>query len=99
MEPKGLLVTALIIGLLLVALTIAQAMADDSIDNRPARRERPHRPPPEAYAACEGKQPGEAVRIRTPRGETIEAVCEKREGRLCARPANLPPPPPDQEQK
>lgn len=97
MEPKGLLFAALIIGLLLAAISIDQATAD-TIDEPPLRRERPHGPPPEAFTACEGKQAGEAVLIETPRGESVEAVCEQRGGRLCARPLNPPPPPEKKEQ-
>jgi hypothetical protein len=96
MEPKGLFFATLIIGLLLAAITLDQATAD-TIDDPPVRRERPQGPPPEAYTACEGKQIGEAVLIETPRGETIEAVCEQRGDRLCARPLNPPPPPAGQQ--
>jgi len=92
MEPRGLLFATLIIGLLVAAMTIDQAIAD-SIDDPPVRRERPSGPPPEAYTACEGKNVGEAVVIETPRGETIEAVCAMRGDRLSARPINPPPPP------
>ena len=32
-------------------------------------------PPAEAFKACEGKNPGETVRIQTPRGDTISGTC------------------------
>jgi hypothetical protein len=32
-------------------------------------------PPPEAFKACEGKSPGDAVQLQTPRGETITGTC------------------------
>lgn len=93
MDPKGLHFAALILGLLLTAMTIDQAMADAG-DNPPPPNKRPHGPPPEAYAACEGKQAGETVVIVTPRGRSIEAVCVLKENRLVAKPVHSLPPPP-----
>lgn len=97
METKGLLFAALIIGLLVAAMAIDQATAS-TVDEPPMWRERPVGPPPDAYEAyedCEGKKTGEAVLIETPRGETIEAVCEVQGERLLAKPINPPPPPPE----
>jgi hypothetical protein len=98
MEPRGLLFATLIIGLLVAAMTIDQAIAD-TIDDPPVRRERPNGPPPEAYAACEGKNAGEAVLVETPHGDTIEAVCTLKDDRLFARPINPPPPPPERSEQ
>ncbi len=46
----------------------------------------PFGPPEEAFAACEARQSGDRVIFSTPRGDTLEATCEERSGRLVAVP-------------
>jgi hypothetical protein len=48
-------------------------------------------PPPEAIKACEGKSPGDAVQVQTPRGETITGTCREVRGQLVAVPEGGPP--------
>ena len=98
MVPKGLLLATLIIGLLVAAMAIDQATAS-TVDEPPVWRGRPAGPPPGAYEACEGKKIGQAVLMETPRGETIEAVCEAQGERLLAKPINPPPPPPERNEQ
>ena len=44
-------------------------------------------PPPEAYTACAGKQPGAKASFTNPLGDTISGTCEQqRDGRLLLRP-------------
>jgi hypothetical protein len=43
-------------------------------------------PPPEAYAACEGKKAGDAAHFVDPRGETVKGTCEQEGDRLVLRP-------------
>jgi len=58
-------------------------------------------PPPEAFKACEGKSPGDAVETQTPHGQTISGTCrEMEDGQLAAVPqggpqGRLPGPPPE----
>lgn len=47
-------------------------------------------PPPEAIAACEGKSVGDNVSFNGPRGDTIEATCQEKNGQLAAVPDNPP---------
>lgn len=47
-------------------------------------------PPPEAIEACEGKSVGDSVSFNGPRGDTIEATCQEKEGQLAAVPDNPP---------
>ncbi len=44
------------------------------------------KPPPQAYEACKDKNEGDSVKITTPWGETIKAVCKQVEGKLAAMP-------------
>ena len=99
MQPKGSVTTVLIIALVLAAPALGQTMTGNTMQEPPARRERPHGPPPEAFIACEGKKVGEAVLIETPHGDEIEAVCKYRDDRLVAQPLNGPPPRPDDEKE
>jgi hypothetical protein len=43
-------------------------------------------PPPEAIEACKDKNEGAKVEITNPRGEKMNAVCEKIDGQLVAVP-------------
>ena len=99
MQPKGLVTTVLIITLALTAPALSQTTFDNTMQERTARRERPHGPPPKAFIACEGKKVGEAVLIETPHGDEIEAVCKYRGDRLVAQPMNGPPSRPDNEKE
>jgi len=87
--PK-LLITALLISAPIGGTTLANA-----IDAPPDDQGHRSGPPPEFYEACEGKSAGDSVTIETPRGDQIEAVCEKKDDQLVARPMNPPPPPPE----
>jgi hypothetical protein len=49
-----------------------------------------HGPPPEAIKACEGKSPGDAVQLHTPRGDTLTATCREVRGQLVAVPVGGP---------
>lgn len=99
MQPNGSVTTVLIIALVLAAPAFGQMTFDNTMQDPPARRERPHGPPPGAFIAGEGKKAGEAVLIETPHGDEIEAVCKYRDDRLVAQPLNGPPPRPDNEKE
>lgn len=43
-------------------------------------------PPPEAYAACEGKKAGAVSQFTDPRGEVLKGICEEESGRMVLRP-------------
>lgn len=43
-------------------------------------------PPPQAYEACKDKNEGDSVKITTPWGETINAICKQIDGKLAAMP-------------
>jgi hypothetical protein len=49
-----------------------------------------HRPPPEAYTACEGKSVGDTAEIETPHGDMVTGTCEKDGDRLVLRPDTPP---------
>ncbi|MBU2952940.1 hypothetical protein [Marinobacter sp. F3R08] len=51
---------------------------------------RPSGPPPEAFEACEGLAEGEHVSFAGRGGESLEATCEKLDGKLVAVPENAP---------
>ena len=48
-------------------------------------------PPPEAFAACEGKSAGDTAQFVSPHGDTVTGVCELQGNRLVLRPDNPPP--------
>ena len=54
------------------------------------QRQQQNGPPPEAIAACKGKEVGAVVTFKGRKGESLEAVCEKIEGKLVAVPPNGP---------
>lgn len=97
MPPAKRVVSLLLITLL--ALPPLASATTDSTDAPPSRAGRPQGPPPEFAAACEGKQAGDAVVVKTPRGDSIEATCEQHRDQLMARPINPPPPPPEKEER
>lgn len=51
-------------------------------------------PPPEAIAACRNMSEGTAVTFKSPRGDTISAICKQMGGQLAAVPLDAPPAPP-----
>lgn len=79
-------------GLLLLALLPSVGLAYGGSDNG----QRPPEPPPEAYAACKGKQDGDKVMLKGPHGETMKAVCRVQGQRLVAVPAGRPAAPGNQ---
>lgn len=95
MELKGVFFAALIVSLMLAAMAIDRAMAENDKSSQ-VSGERSQGSPPEALATCKGKQVGATVRIKTPRGDVIEAVCVSKDDQLEARPLN---PPPDQHRR
>jgi len=85
----GWIVPSLTIGMVLLLALGSMAVAEDG--GPPPRGK--HAPPPEAYAACEGKQAGDSVTVTTPRGDKMTATCRELDGKLVATP-NGPPPRP-----
>ncbi|MGO4891306.1 hypothetical protein [Flavobacterium sp. W21_SRS_FM6] len=51
------------------------------------KQKRGHKPPPEAFTACEGRVEGDSDSIETPRGDTLEATCKIIDEQLVAVPA------------
>ena len=51
---------------------------------------KPQEPPPEAYAACEGKCAGDTAEFESPRGDTVTGTCVEDGNRLVLRPDNPP---------
>lgn len=47
-------------------------------------------PPQQAYDACAGKKAGDQVRLTTPRGNSVDAICREYDGKLAARPQRGP---------
>jgi hypothetical protein len=73
-----------------LAMTLAAAALVARADDRPPH---PHTPPPEAYAACDGKQADVACTV-TFGARTLEGTCAATpDGRLACRPVRPPPPP------
>lgn len=95
MQSKKLIFKLLSTTLLVSAPFIVPAFAN-TIDMPPEKPGYRPSPPPEFFTACEDKAVGDAVSIRTPSGETIEAVCEQRDDQMVARPLTPPPPPPEE---
>lgn len=50
----------------------------------------PHRPPQEAFEACEGKNEGDMASLTTPQGDTVNGTCQMIEGELVLVPENAP---------
>lgn len=77
-----------VIILVALSLWIANVNADDGESRR--GRGRHHGPPPEAFAACEGKAVGDAAQFVAPNGETVTGTCEPADDRLALRPDHPP---------
>lgn len=72
----------------LALLFAVNAYADDSSQQG---RGRAHRtPPPEAYAACEGKTVGDTASLQSPRGHKVTGTCREMDGKLFLLPDNPP---------
>ncbi len=63
-------------------------MANDAFARERGRHHRT--PPPEAYAACEGKSAGDTAEFESPRGDTVTGTCEQDGERLVLRPDHPP---------
>ncbi len=72
------------------------ARAENAESHRDRMPPRGRRPPPEAFAACEGKADGAECKVEF-RGEVIEGVCiaPRSEDGLFCMPNDMPPPPPE----
>ena len=75
----------------MIVLLIAGVSRAGSLEGPEGRG--PMGPPPEAYEACAGKSEGDTVEMKTPRGDTIKAVCRAIRGKLAAVPEGMPMPP------
>lgn len=72
----------------LALLFAVNAYAEDSSQQG---RGRGHRtPPPEAYAACEGKTAGDTASFQSPRGHNVTGTCREMDGKLFLLPDNPP---------
>lgn len=69
---------------LLAALAATPALA------QPQGHQGPPAPPPEAYAACQGKTEGASVTVTLPDGKTLPGTCRTMNGALVALPAGGP---------
>ncbi len=88
---KQKLIKLVLIWCCLFLLPLSSIAASKDNQSRP-----PHEPPPEAIAACEGKSVGESVEFTGRWGESVEATCQEKDGKLVAVPDNMrgdgPPP-------
>jgi len=73
----------------MVSLCAATAFGSDTERGRPGGRHQG--PPPEAYAACEGKSAGDTAQFESPRGDIITGTCVQQGDRMVLRPDNPPP--------
>lgn len=84
-------------GSLSSAETAASSSSGSATDANGADGGRPHRaPPPEAFAACDGKAAGDSCTVTTPDDQTIDGTCanpppDAPDTRLACRPNNPPP--------
>jgi hypothetical protein len=80
MNTKMIVITLCTLVLIGAASAIA-GMSDETQDRRSTMG-----PPPQAYEACKDNNEGDSVKITTPRGETINAICKQFDGKLAAMP-------------
>jgi hypothetical protein len=66
-----------------LSLLVNEALAQDN-------KRRHHGPPPEAYAACDGKSVGDTAEIETPHGDIVTGTCMEDGDQLVLRPDNPP---------
>ncbi len=71
-------------------LLLALAILLPSISVASGQRGGPKGAPPEAIEACAGKSAGDSVEFTGGRGETVEATCQLKDGKLVAVPDNAP---------
>ena len=77
--------------LAIIGLALAFAVNAYADDSSREGRGRGHRtPPPEAYAACEGKAAGDSASFTSPRGHNVTGTCQEMDGRLFLRPDKPP---------
>lgn len=70
MNTKHSGITLTLISLLLPTLSLAEPPASEK------RKGQHHQPPVEAFAACESKVESDSCEVITPRGDTINGVCQ-----------------------
>ncbi len=75
--------------LVLMTCCVPNAFGGDTDLREPGIRH--HGPPPEAYAACEGKNVGDSAQFVSPRGDTVTGTCEQEGDRLVLRPEHSKP--------
>lgn len=75
---------------LTLCLSLVGALSSTSVNAAPG--EGRGKPPQEAFEICKDKAEGDSVEIETPRGDTIEAVCQPMDDTLVAVPADRPKP-------
>lgn len=76
-----------------VALIVCLITLLPMIVSAAGQNQRPRRlqgPPPEAIAACDGKDVGDSVTFKGRRGENLEATCQEKDGQLAAVPNDMP---------
>ncbi len=77
----------IVIILLVIFIVIGASGSGAFAQDRGGRRQGP---PPEAYAACEGKSAGDKAEFERPRGDTVTGTCVQQGDRLFLRPDNPP---------
>jgi hypothetical protein len=75
--------TSIIIALLGILIAV-NAFGNDTVSRKRGRRH--HGPPPEAFAACEGKIVGDTAEFISPHGDAVTGTCEQQGDRLVLRP-------------
>ena len=73
--------------LALTLLTLLSTAACGKKENH--RRGRRQGPPPQAIAACKGKQAGDRIEFKGRQGQTVQATCRVVNGRLAAVPGRM----------
>lgn len=76
---------------MMLATTLLGLVSMTSFGAEDSRKQGPHQgPPPEAIEACKDKQVGDEVGFAGRKGETLEAICQERDGKLVAMPTSMP---------
>ena len=92
MRFLGKQVCAPLLSALLLAGGLSVANAQTGGPAQPAPPEG-HKPPPQAFEACKGKQEGDQVQVTLPDGQKLSASCVNSPQGLFARPPHPPHPP------